>query len=726
MLKAPPRLLLGVAFLFWGAMGEYPFVGLVTAILMEARHWTNLRWEFGEKGFVRAWQLCVIVLIVVAVRFFASDEEPTAEASLELLSWLPFIFLPLGLAQQYASDRGVPLTSFSYFARRKINQDRREGRAVKVKPCQIGFPFVGLILVSSGLGLRSVVGFGVGVAVIFGIGLYFMRERQVRPVAWGMAYLVSVVLAVGLSWAVYEIYGIVSSGRYAQSENFEDAREVETSMGKVRDLQLSPKVDWRYYQDEGKAPKRLRMAVYNIPGPNFWKAGRRSSALREKIDVDRDVGGDFETLHKREQDHLYEPGDEEKDWPVRGRVVGLVDDGALIPMPRNPRYFRNLSVEGVEGSSLGTARLSDPAHGALEIEIVSGEPDVISTGALDPTLRDMLLPLNELKGVTDFWERLGVDDLRKWTLERRGKVGRDWEPPTPDRREQEVLYTLLRAAFMRDFEYSLELRPNRNKPAVTHFLTEMKKGHCEYFAASTALLLRRAEIPTRYVVGYAVDEQGDEPGEWILRGRHAHAWAQAYLGGTWVNEAEEGKEPVWRCRGGEWVELDFTPPDWLGDAMPEMTWGQKVSDWWQMFQADLIVWFARPTVALITKVVLIGGLIFIILNVIYRLWTTGGRRGGMSATSWERRAVEGNPLREFERWLVRRFGSRPAGMPMGVWLEQYAPELVATYQELRFNPGSSEPGTEELDRLVESAREKIKLSAATAKKEGASEGHKES
>ncbi|MDB4693618.1 hypothetical protein OAF21_08440, partial [Akkermansiaceae bacterium] len=142
-LKAPPRLLLGLGFLFWGAMGDYPFAGLLGAVAFEARHWTPLRWHFGEKGFVRAWQLSVVIFIIVAVIFFSSDEVESSTASLGLLAWLPFIFMPLGLAQQYAADRGVPLTSFSYFARRKITLDRKAGRSVVIYPAQIGFPYLG-------------------------------------------------------------------------------------------------------------------------------------------------------------------------------------------------------------------------------------------------------------------------------------------------------------------------------------------------------------------------------------------------------------------------------------------------------------------------------------------------------------------------------------------------------------------------------------------------------
>ena len=61
MFQAPPRLLMGVTFLFWGAMQQQALAGLIAAIVFEARHWTSLRWTFGEKGFARAW--CAVASI---------------------------------------------------------------------------------------------------------------------------------------------------------------------------------------------------------------------------------------------------------------------------------------------------------------------------------------------------------------------------------------------------------------------------------------------------------------------------------------------------------------------------------------------------------------------------------------------------------------------------------------------------------------------------------------
>ena len=51
MFSAPRRLLLGVAFLLWGAMHDQPLPALIAAIVMEGRHWTNLRWTTGNAAF---------------------------------------------------------------------------------------------------------------------------------------------------------------------------------------------------------------------------------------------------------------------------------------------------------------------------------------------------------------------------------------------------------------------------------------------------------------------------------------------------------------------------------------------------------------------------------------------------------------------------------------------------------------------------------------------------
>lgn len=85
------------------------------------------------------------------------------------------------------------------------------------------------------------------------------------------------------------------------------------------------------------------------------------------------------------------------------------------------------------------------------------------------------------------------------------------------------------AFFQSNFSYGLEsIRRPPNVDPVLHFLNSRHPAHCEYFATATVLLLRAAGVPTRYVVGYAADEESDDRGRWLARNRDAHAWAEAY------------------------------------------------------------------------------------------------------------------------------------------------------------------------------------------------------
>jgi maltooligosyltrehalose synthase len=85
--------------------------------------------------------------------------------------------------------------------------------------------------------------------------------------------------------------------------------------------------------------------------------------------------------------------------------------------------------------------------------------------------------------------------------------------------------------------------------ALAQFLLEEKAGHCEYFATATTLLLRAAGEKARYVVGFSVQEKHPKTGEYLLRGTHAHAWCR-----------------VWNEQTGRWINVDTTPPTWVGES----------------------------------------------------------------------------------------------------------------------------------------------------------------
>lgn len=72
----------------------------------------------------------------------------------------------------------------------------------------------------------------------------------------------------------------------------------------------------------------------------------------------------------------------------------------------------------------------------------------------------------------------------------------------------------------------LDVPPGRDK--LTHFLLEESTGYCEYFASGAAILLRLADVPTRYVTGFLVTAKDQRNELWVARNMDAHAWTEAW------------------------------------------------------------------------------------------------------------------------------------------------------------------------------------------------------
>lgn len=90
--------------------------------------------------------------------------------------------------------------------------------------------------------------------------------------------------------------------------------------------------------------------------------------------------------------------------------------------------------------------------------------------------------------------------------------------------------------FQSQFQYQLGIQIPRGEDRLAYFLTHRLPAHCEYFATATAILLRLADVPTRYVTGYVAREQNPVDGRWLARRKDAHAWVEAYdeQTATWV------------------------------------------------------------------------------------------------------------------------------------------------------------------------------------------------
>ncbi|TDC49884.1 transglutaminase [Actinomadura sp. KC345] len=84
------------------------------------------------------------------------------------------------------------------------------------------------------------------------------------------------------------------------------------------------------------------------------------------------------------------------------------------------------------------------------------------------------------------------------------------------------------------FTYDLSAPAPQQGSDLVDFLLHSKRGYCEQFAASMALLARMVGIPSRVAMGYTPGSE-TRPGQWVVRSRDAHAWPELYFQGSgWV------------------------------------------------------------------------------------------------------------------------------------------------------------------------------------------------
>jgi len=224
---------------------------------------------------------------------------------------------------------------------------------------------------------------------------------------------------------------------------------------------------------------------------------------------------------------------------------------------------------------------------------------------------------------------------------------------------------------------------------LSDFVRNSRSGHCEYFAAATTLLLRAAGIPARYATGFAVMEYSPLESAFVVRARHAHAWARAW-------------------DGARWVDLDTTPPTWLQEEQDLLApaW-EKLMDLarWAAFR-----WSQRSEME--ASDAWYGVLVILIAILAWRLLR--GRRvksTGKAAVAPRRWPGADSEFYAVERALAGQGHARDAGTPLAAWFHQASRSLDAAARErldealrlherYRFDPaGLSEPERARLREL---------------------------
>jgi hypothetical protein len=84
-------------------------------------------------------------------------------------------------------------------------------------------------------------------------------------------------------------------------------------------------------------------------------------------------------------------------------------------------------------------------------------------------------------------------------------------------------------AFLKQFRYTLDIERVSQLDPLQEFLFVRRAGHCEYFAAAMAVMLRSLGVPARVVNGFQRGEWNPYGQYYIVRYYDAHSWVEAYV-----------------------------------------------------------------------------------------------------------------------------------------------------------------------------------------------------
>lgn len=720
MYTSPPKLLSGLALLYWGYLTGHMSAALPAAILLESRWLVNIRWDFKYESYIKAWNLCILCAVIIAM--FSWIDGMRIGKLHTLFVWAPFILLPIELAQRFGTANQIPLSTFSIFARRKMLQDMKEGRKINPRLFNTGYPYITMVLLATAKASRHDLYHYVGLSLIIGICLYaYTRKNGHRPWSWATAFVLLLTISWLGQWGMYKMsrYYRGGSGQEIMLNQSISSSQSRTSIGRLGRIKANGNIVWRMKLHHGKKPSLIRAATYNQYANAIWtysyaesddlkneyeESGYRSYSDASSLEGERDI-----RWFTEEAPQLSDIA------PVT--IIGEIDakvEEHPLPVPDRFIAIGDLDKEAyVECNSLGTVRMANPNYNVVEYAIWMGDfanteepPSKASNVGIN---HDLHIPQAEAAGIESICQELNLYDK---SLSTKTKIN------------------TLRDFFINHFEYSTHLTTPRfdrgkRQTSVSLFLEKNRQGHCEYFATATTLILREAGIPARYCIGYAVNERSDTKNEWVIRGLHAHAWSR-----VWIEQTNSNGQ-----KSGKWIDVDLTPPSWLAmEAANTDHWRQRLADSWQRLSEDFLIWRTREDNKNKVYTVVAAILSLMAIWVFWRLWSSRQRKVVDALNLYQRpKNAPYTALHKLEPLVAKKIGHRPTGVPLCAWLRGLLksddPSLenldkallpaITLHSALRFDPAESQPEKHaELGRLSAHLRKQIKKCPSYKKMEG--------
>ncbi|EKD39012.1 MAG: transglutaminase protein [uncultured bacterium] len=482
-MKVPP-FIIGIALLFWGIETGNILVGALLCLLLEGSNLTTVRYRLTDEDFIKISDLTSLVFLG-AVALVLINYKPIGFLRITA-GWLPLILSPLIAAQLYSTGDTIVIGT-------------RLGSKKKVhahKPVDFRFYYIAICVFAAATANSRSLWFYPVLGLILAWFLWLNRGRSFSPLLFilllggslGLGYAASVGMEIAQR-QVLERSRHFWLGYYR--ERHSDPYKSHVNFGETGRLKESGEIIMRV--DASPAPPRLlREAGYSTFARGNWLGNQEDFALLAPID--------------ESSWNLMDPPHKE------GKMIrveyNLPREKGLLPYPQGGYHMKSKTIFAMEKNKNGFVKVVDGVsiifYDLWYHHEMQNKTDL-------PGARNMSIPENEryaLQEVIDQIDLSGLSDTEK--------------------------IAAVEGYFQKDFSYSLGFlgREEYDTP-LGNFLLKRKSGFCEYYATATALLLRFAGIPSRYVVGHAVIEKSRLEGKYVVRNRHAHAWAEAFVGQQW-------------------------------------------------------------------------------------------------------------------------------------------------------------------------------------------------
>jgi hypothetical protein len=656
--QPPPRLLLGAALLFWGAMTEHSLLALIAALIVESPNWIRSRWNFNDQACVRAWHLCLVLTLFAIIPIWLDGDRETLLP--KLLTWLPLLLFPLQFLQSFGFHNHLNLNNFYFFSQVYRKKNSELGIEQSIVRFNFGNVYFISTLIASSLG-------SLAQHSIFFPGLIILTSwlilAHVRHRLFAMVSVLTFAAIIGLGGQI----GMSKLYHWATNRGLglggipsADPTLTRTNIGSLGAIKQSPEMIWRLQPKTGQMPPRLlRTVSYNRYKGVNWRNVYPGPMIDDEQSF-REL--DSMNLSEDESFFLLRENMSRKDltkplpsFEIRG-AANAVDP---LPIPGNTATLQDFQLDGIDINPLGTVRVFP------QKPIIQGTVrwnDDLTTEAPPFPKEDLGIDEYEIAGIHEVADALGLKEL-----------------PTTAEKIQRI-----RDFFTKEFKYTRYLTiarayASQKRPtAIEIFLTTNKNGHCEYFATAATLLLRAADVPTRYCIGYAVMEKNTRKDEWVIRGTHAHAWTR-----------------VWDEQLQRWVDFDPTPGNWLAVETRGSSFYQSMIDAYQRIKEDFFLWRNEPNNKLgVTIVLWILGIAIILYIAIRLKKSRVVIHSGKSSQTSGQSGIK-TPLHDLEKAAFKILGSRSPGETLVSWLmklkthdipEDDLNEACTLHQQLRFDP----------------------------------------